>query len=130
MKKTQTTVQLLDAIKARHSLHSDYQLASYLGLSRQRVSKFRAGTDYLGDETVIKVAHALSLDAGYVAACMRVERAKCTEVKTMWRHVAEVLSRKAAAVMALAASPALLETARRLQDCILCQMDNSTLKTL
>lgn len=115
-----TTIEFLDAIKTQEGITSDYALAKFLREGHTRISNYRVGRAHFDGEMCLKVERILGLPEGLVAASIEAERAKCTEVKTMWQHVAQALSNKAASLLALAASPALLETAKSLKDCILC----------
>jgi Phage related protein/Helix-turn-helix len=100
-----TTVQFLDAVKAKHNLPSDYALAKILGITRSGVSKFRVGKDYLGEDTAIKVAELLDLDPGYVMVCIASERAKNPQVKAAWKYTAQLFTGIAAAVAIVAILP-------------------------
>lgn len=93
----QTTIEFIEAVKVKRGIESDYALSKFLGVERSTISSYRHKGTRLDDDQVLKVAEALGLDAGYVAACVHAERAKCTEVKSMWRHVAERLGGVAAA---------------------------------
>jgi len=110
------TVEFLDAVKKKHGLTSDYQLAGKLGLSRAAISRFQQGKDFLGDETAIKVADLLDLDPSYVAACIHSERAKQPAVKAMWKHTAEMLYGLAAVLALVAITPFALDNLPALLD--------------
>lgn len=83
-----TSLQFLEAVRARHGLTSDYQLSKFLGISRERVSRYRHGRDYLGEETAIKVAEALNLPAAHVLTCVAAERSKSDAARAAWRQAA------------------------------------------
>lgn len=100
-----TTVEFLDSVKAKHGFTSDYQLAPHLGCTRQAISKYRVGKDYLGEDMACKVAADLGLDSSYVLACIASERAKKPEVKAAWKHAAEVLYGIAAVLAVVAVLP-------------------------
>ena len=102
------TVEFLDAVKRRHDLPSDYAAAALIGLTRSQVSKYRNGKDYFGDDTCERVAELLSLDAGYVMACVHAERAKTPSVRQVWEALAKKLER--AGAVALAALAFILST--------------------
>lgn len=118
-----TTVDFLDAVKARHSLPSDYALAPYLGITRAQVSRLRNQKDYLGDSTALTVAKLLELDPAEVVAAAHAERAKTPDKKAMWESIMERLGRAAAcALLGLAlAAPAPSAQASESPVCILCQ---------
>lgn len=90
--KSCTTVDFLDALKARHHLPSDYALAKILGITRSAVSCYRSGKVALGEEMALKVAELLETEPGYVLARIAEERTKRPQVKAAWRKVAEALA--------------------------------------
>lgn len=100
-----TTVEFLDALKAMHGLASDYQLSKFLGCTRGAISSYRMGKSYLDEEMAMKVAFELSLDDGYVLACVASERARKPEVKKAWAHTAEMLYGLAAVLAVVAFLP-------------------------
>ena len=107
----ETTRDLLDAVKQRHKLPSDYALAAFLGMTRAHVSKYRCDRESLSDEKALRVAELLEMDAGYVLALMNAERAKRTHndaALSAWSNLAERLKRGgvAAALLLLVAAPA------------------------
>lgn len=82
-----TTIDFLDAVKARAGVASDYALAPVLGVTRQQVSRFRNKVDYLGDPTAIQVARLLNIEPGYVVASAHAERAKSEDEKLLWKSI-------------------------------------------
>lgn len=97
-----TTIELLDAVKARHGLTSDYQLAKMMGFNTSRVSHYRGGRRLLSDETAIQIAELLNRPAGEVLALVQAERATSDVVKKAWSKAAKALA--GTAVMILAGS--------------------------
>ena len=93
-----TTVQLMDAVKARHEMPSDYRLAKVLGVSFSRVSNWRRGHHGFSDEVAIKVAELLEEPPELVLLEVLAERAKRTEVRAVLEAAAR---RLAAAVVVL-----------------------------
>mgnify|MGYP001595360811 CR=1 FL=1 len=90
MNKPRTTVEFLDAIKAKHHLPSDYALAKILDVHRQVISRYRHGGTF-DEEMAIKVGNLLDIPGGYVNACVMAERTKRPEVREMWQQVARVI---------------------------------------
>lgn len=90
--KPRTTVEFLDALKARHGLSTDYKLAKFLHIRQQAISNYRIGKQHFGDEVAIMIAAQLDLDPGYVLACIHEERTKRPQVKAAWRQVARALA--------------------------------------
>lgn len=79
-----TTNQYLDAVKAKHGLTSDYQLAKLLGIRQSTISGYRAERSHLDDLMALKVAELLSIDPMEIIAAANVERAKTAETKRVW----------------------------------------------
>lgn len=94
-----TTVEFLDAIKARHGLPSDYALAAKLGTTRSCISNYRSRRSHLDDSTAIHVANLLEMEAGYVMACAHAERAKSDAERTAWKSIMQKLGGAAALVL-------------------------------
>lgn len=95
----QTTIEFLDALKAKHGGISDYAIAPMLGITRGAVSKYRVGKDYLGDSTAIRVAELLEIDPAIVIASVHAERSKSEKEKAVWREILEKLGGVAASVV-------------------------------
>ncbi len=105
-----TTGRLLDRMISERGLRSDYALAKHLGISPQRVSRYRRGLDTLGPELAMKVADELGIDRGYVLACMAAERAQGDAERRAWRRLAERAAGVAAGVLvAFLVAPELVE---------------------
>jgi hypothetical protein len=86
-----TTRELLAAVKQRHGLTTDYQLAKFLGFSVQRISNNQAGAA-MNDDAAIKVADALALERGRVLAIVAAERAKSDQAKREWLKLAAAVA--------------------------------------
>jgi len=84
----ENTRELMTAVKQRHGLTSDYQLAKFLSLSRQRVSANLHGGTVMNDETALKVADALGIERGRVLAIVAAERAPTPTTKKEWLKLA------------------------------------------
>lgn len=108
----ETTNELLDKVKARYGLPSDYALAAKLGMSRERISKYRTIGGALADENALKVAELLDLNPGYVLACMEAERTHSDAARAAWEKLADFVKHHgaAAALLMLVAVPALNPT--------------------
>lgn len=87
-----TTVQWLDAVKARLDLPSDYAAAKALNVTRSAVSKYRLGRSVFDEKTCIRVAEILGVDPLEVIASARVESAKDAQTRNVWTHALEVFS--------------------------------------
>lgn len=84
-----TTIEFLDGIKEAQGFTSDYQLSKFLGCTRGAISSYRMGKSFFDEEMACKVAFELSLDDGYVLACVASERSRNPEVKAAWSHLAD-----------------------------------------
>lgn len=103
----QTTNDFLDAVKSKHGLTSDYQLAKFLNFRQQRISIYRHHGAF-DDDACITVAQALSLEPSYVMACIAAERTKSEKAKAVWSKLAKRLSAVAAVVLVISLAPALI----------------------
>ncbi|HEX5129602.1 MAG TPA: helix-turn-helix domain-containing protein [Usitatibacter sp.] len=92
-----STAELLEAVKRRHGIASDYALAKILGVSRQTISAYRSGTT-LGDQIAMKVADELGVDRAAVLAAMAAERTRDAAVRSAWAAAVKKLGGVAAAV--------------------------------
>jgi transcriptional regulator with XRE-family HTH domain len=86
-----TTVDFLDAVRDRHGLTSDYQLAKVLAVGQSTISHYRKGRSAFDEAMACKVAALLELPAEYVFACTASERAKDPEIKKIWARAARKL---------------------------------------
>lgn len=98
-----TTQTLLDQLKLKLSLRSDYALAKYLGVTTVTLGRWRTGGSF-SDENAIRVADLLNLPRPYVVACMHAQSAdEDTESSGVWRQIADTFKEKAAVSALLAA---------------------------
>lgn len=93
MRKLLTVVDMLEAIRERHELDSDGQLARLLKVKQQVVSSWRTGIRSPGDDHALKIAEALDISPLLVIAIAAGERARGTESEPVWRKVAEQAAR-------------------------------------
>jgi len=100
-----STADWLDAVKARHGLTSDYQLAQRWQVTRQQISAYRNGREYLSEEAALKAAADLEMAPGYVLACVAGERARMPSARAAWLELATRIG-----VVALVIGGALLVT--------------------
>jgi predicted transcriptional regulator len=104
-----TTIDFLEALKARYQLVSDYSIAKLLGVTRACVSSYRNNKSFFDDSTAIHAAKLLEIDPAYVVACVHSERAKSDDQKAVWREIMEKFGGVAASVvigLAVTALPA------------------------
>lgn len=86
-----TTIEYLDAVKARSGIASDYALAPLLGITRAEVSRLRNGKSALGNNTALQVAILLQIDAAEVIASANGERARSPEERAVWQSIVQRL---------------------------------------
>lgn len=77
---------LLDKYRECRSLASDNALALDLGVTRQVVSQWRAGSSYPGDHRIAQMAEGCKEDAGVWLAQVHAERAGQPE-KAAWESI-------------------------------------------
>ena len=94
-----TTIEFLDALKAKTGAASDYALAPKLGCTRAAISNYRNGRSYFDDETCLRAASILEIEPFIVLAAVHAERAKTEPEKAAWKSMFERLGGMAAAVV-------------------------------
>jgi predicted transcriptional regulator len=82
-----TTVEYLDATKARLGLESDYAAAKALGVTRAAVSRYRTGTGTFDDLTAARVAEILGVEPIEVIAAVNYERTKDVRGRAVWESI-------------------------------------------
>lgn len=87
-----TTVEYLDAVKARLDLPSDYAIAKVLGITRAAVSRYRNGHGVFDDEVCFAVAEILDINPLEVIVAAQSERAKNDDSKAKWESYWENFS--------------------------------------
>lgn len=95
-----TTNDLLDAVKQKYGISSDYKLRTFLGVSQNTLPNYRHGRSRPDDDMALKLADLLELDPLYVIACVNAERAQEGRLQRMWEALAK-RSMKGAVVVAL-----------------------------
>lgn len=99
----QTVDQLLDAVKARHKIGSDYKLAQFLGMTDSAIRNYRHKRSMPDEVACVKIAQALDLDGDVLAAQIQAQRARDEETKAFWRRLAARLESGAVHVAVLVA---------------------------
>jgi transcriptional regulator with XRE-family HTH domain len=79
-----TTVDYLDALKAKLGLPSDYAAAKLLGVTRSAASRYRTGVSTFDDEVAVRVAELLEINPLEVIFALRAERAANEDARTRW----------------------------------------------
>lgn len=96
------TVEMLDAVKQRHSLTSDYKLAKLLKTSPQKISNWRAGRTLPGTLSCFAIAEALGEQPAGIIALVELERAENGEENAdaeEWKGWVKKLSGAAASIL-------------------------------
>ena len=79
---------LLDLIKTKHSLPSDYKLALFLGIVYGSVQNYRHGRSYPDERVCQILAEAAGLDADVLTAQVQAARSRNSETKSVWERIA------------------------------------------
>lgn len=82
-----TTLELLDACKARLGIESDYALAKHLRVTQQAVSSYRSSNSTINDDVCLTVAQILCLPPLEVIALANAERARTPEARAKWESL-------------------------------------------
>lgn len=90
--------EFLDLARTRAGLKSDYQLAKRLGITRQYVSKMRAGIVPIPEHVAEELGDLTGIDGGVIYAEMMAARAKRTDARTFWERIARSLAAALAVV--------------------------------
>ena len=73
----------LDQLVEKREFSSDTELARYLGISRQHLSRVRK-TGVMSDEKCLQVARDLDIDPLELFSYMRAQKAHSDEVREIW----------------------------------------------
>lgn len=90
------TKTLLANLKAANDGASDYRVAKILGVKPQTVSQWKTGKATMGDESGIKAAQLLGLDAKKVLLDLHIERDAGNAASPVWKAIREHLNMAAA----------------------------------
>ena len=88
----ETTIELLERVRAKCTPPTYYRVSKVLGVQRQAVSNWKAGRERFSDEVAERVAGFLGVELGYVLACVAAERASRPAVRRAWEKVAQGLA--------------------------------------
>lgn len=90
-----STVEYLDAVKARLDLTSDDAASRVLGVTPSAVSKYRVGRACFDDDICVRVADILGIDVLQVVATAHFERARTDVGRAIWGGLAQRLASRA-----------------------------------
>lgn len=94
-----TTIELLNELRVRFNLPSDYALQPILKIKKQTISRYRNHGGAFDDDIAVRVAELLGYDSGYILVCMAAERSKTVKARSAWREAAEALAPAALVVL-------------------------------
>lgn len=109
-----TSVEILDALRARLALHSDRKIAVAMGVAHTTVQNWRTGRSAMSPELAMKAAELLGVDPGPLVLSVLAEGERREPVAGMFRTLARRLERagrkagRRAAGVALAVGAAML----------------------
>lgn len=83
--------QLLNTIKQRHDLKSDYKLALYLGIGESALANYRHERTLPDAAACVKIAAALDIDPDLLTVQIEAMRAKTDDARRLWERVAQRL---------------------------------------
>lgn len=82
---------VLDTIKNRHNLKSDYAVCKMTGIGMTVVSNWRNGRSHPDEKMCQILAEAAGIDPLVLTASMQAQRSKTEEARSMWAMIAERL---------------------------------------
>lgn len=94
---------LLNTIKQRHNISSDYKLALYLGLGAGNIANYRHKRSMPDAKACAKIATALEIDPHVLMVHFEAQRAKDGETRALWENLAMKLQAGHSNVSLLAA---------------------------
>ena len=100
----QTVDGLLDAVKRRHAISSDYKLAQFLKMTQHTIANYRHGRSRPDDKTLARLAELGDINPAEIdllAAQLQAERATNEHAKQLWLRIAGRLQAGAAHSAAL-----------------------------
>lgn len=86
-----SVVAVLDSIKTRHGLKSDYAVCKLIGCSTQLLANWRHGRNLPDEKWCQLLAAAAGVDPLILAAQVQAQRSKTDEARTLWEAIAERL---------------------------------------
>lgn len=95
------SAELMDALKEKIGITSDYALAKKLGVNQARISAYRHGKEKADFYICVKAGIFLNLDPAKIAAEIELEKEKNEERRGFWR---DFLSHSTPAALVMLAS--------------------------
>lgn len=94
---------LLNTIKQRHNITSDYKLALFLGMGEGNIANYRHKRSMPNAEACAKIAKALDMDPDVLTVHFEALRAKDEETRKIWERILRRLESGAVHVAVLVA---------------------------
>lgn len=86
-----TPYEWMQKVAKKHDVTSDYAIAKLLGISRQTVSQHKSGRNsHLDNDTCLKVAELLEIDAITVIADQAAMKTKDSDLRTRWEQLGRI----------------------------------------
>jgi len=83
---------ILDELKSRYDIESDYKLSQKLNVSRSRVSSWRNGTATVQDDVAATIDNLLKLPTGVTSLEMHAKRSNCPAISDTFHELAKKLA--------------------------------------
>lgn len=87
-----TVSDVLERIKERHHLDSDYKVCKMLDLSTALVSGWRSGRTLPNERMCQRLGESAGIDPDVLIAHMNAQRSKDAGARAIWERIAERLS--------------------------------------
>lgn len=84
-----STVQYLDALRAKLHIPNDAELARTLGVQRQTISRYRLLPVSMDDVIALRLAALLGIRPATVLLDMHAERQRDPKIKIVWQEMAK-----------------------------------------
>lgn len=97
----QTVNQLLDAVKAKRQIPSDYKLAMYLGVAQATVQNWRHSRSLPDQRALERLAVELGMDPDVLILQVESQRAANESARLAWLRIAQRLQAGAAQLAVL-----------------------------
>lgn len=83
------STKILDTLREKQGIPSDYQVAKMLGYTKATVGHWRTGHAQMGPDAIAKIAPLIGEDAAELTATVEAERAKTDEAKAIMQALAD-----------------------------------------
>ncbi|MFK5947934.1 MAG: hypothetical protein QM500_04075 [Methylococcales bacterium] len=91
--------KVLDNVRTRHSLTTEYQLAKKLCISHARLYSYRKRGSVIGDDVALVIEKLLNMPEGSLLFEAQAQRTKCKKAAEIMHELSRKLLATAAAVL-------------------------------